>query len=251
VSRQRLGQHFLIRGSVLERIARTACPDAEPLVIEIGPGRGALTERLAARANRIIAIEIDPALVEPLREKFRSSPHITVICADALETDYGQWGPAVIAGNLPYYAATPIIEKALAAAPRHAVFLVQKEVAARLAAQPGSRTYGYLSVRTQLFAHVEELFDVAPSAFHPPPKVDSTVIRLRPHGLAAELGIADAGHFLAFVGQCFHLKRKTIRNNLAAAYGKTVLDRVPQAGQRAEQLTLLQFAELYRSLCQN
>lgn len=217
-------------------------------MIEIGPGRGALTERLAARADRIIAIEIDAALVEPLREKFRSSPGISVIRADALETDYGQWGPAVIAGNLPYYAATPIIEKTLAGAARHAVFLVQKEVAARLTARPGSRAYGYLSVRTQLLAYAEELFDVAPSAFRPPPKVQSTVVRLRPHAMAAELGIADAGNFLAFVGQCFRFKRKTIRNNLAEVYGRSALDRLSQAGQRAEELTLLQFAELYRLL---
>ncbi len=248
MSRQRLGQHFLIQGSVLERIARAACPEQEPLVIEIGPGRGALTERLAARADRIVAIEIDPALAEPLREKFRSEPRITLICADALETDLAQWGPAVIAGNLPYYAATPIIEKTLADPARRAVFLVQKEVAARLTARPGSRDYGYLSVRTQLFAHAEELFDVAPSAFRPPPKVDSTVVRLRPHNRAAELGIADSGHFLAFVGQCFRLKRKTIRNNLAGVYGKDAVGQCPEAGQRAEQLTLLQFAELYRVL---
>jgi 16S rRNA (adenine1518-N6/adenine1519-N6)-dimethyltransferase len=248
VSRQRLGQHFLIQGSVLDRIARAACPEHEPLVIEIGPGRGALTERLAARADRIVAIEIDPALVDSLREKFRSAAHIAVIRADALETDFGQWGPAVIAGNLPYYAATPIVEKALEGASRHAVFLVQKEVAARLTARPGSRDYGYLSVRTQFFADAEELFDVAPSAFRPPPKVDSTVVRLRPHDRAAELGIADAGRFLAFAGQCFHFKRKTLRNNLAGVYGKDAVGQWPEAGQRAEQLTLEQFAELYRRL---
>src|ERR1700683_4013652 len=101
-----------MQGSVLTRTARAACPEHEPLVIEIGPGRGALTERLAARADRIVAIEIDPALVDSLREKFRSAPRITVICADALATDFGQWGPAVIAGNLPYYDATPIITNA-------------------------------------------------------------------------------------------------------------------------------------------
>jgi 16S rRNA (adenine1518-N6/adenine1519-N6)-dimethyltransferase len=248
VSRQRLGQHFLSKTSVLERIASAACPEREPLVIEIGPGRGALTEVLTARADRVIAIEIDPGLVELLRQKFVGEPRVTLVHADALHTDLSQWGPAVIAGNLPYYAATPIIEKTLETAYLHAVFLVQKEVAARLTARPGTRDHGYLSVRTQLFADVEALFDVAPSAFRPPPKVYSTVVRLLPHHRAAELGIADAGRFLAFVAQCFRHKRKTLRNNLAGVYGKDALDGQPETGRRAEELTLEQFADLYGRL---
>jgi 16S rRNA (adenine1518-N6/adenine1519-N6)-dimethyltransferase len=250
VSRQRLGQHFLAKGSILERIARAACPDREPLVIEIGPGRGALTEKLLEKADRVIAIEIDRELVELLQEKFRDEPRLMLIHADVLETDLGQWGAAAVAGNLPYYAATPIIEKTLSssAALQHAVFLVQKEVAARLAARPGTRDYGYLSVQTQLLAEAEELFDVRPSAFRPPPKVDSTLIRLRPHNRAAELRINDTARFLDFVKLCFHQKRKTLRNNLAGAYGKDVLNGRPEAGKRAEQLTLTQFAELYLRL---
>jgi 16S rRNA (adenine1518-N6/adenine1519-N6)-dimethyltransferase len=255
VSRQRLGQHFLIKGSALERIVRAACPDREPperepLVIEIGPGRGALTERLLARAERVVAIEIDAALVEVLRAKFQSEPRLTVVEADALEIDLSQWGAAAIAGNLPYYAATPIIERVLSldlAMPR-AVFLVQKEVAARLAAKPGSRDYGYLSVQTQLHADVERIFDVPPSAFRPPPAVDSTVVQLLPRNHAAELEIADPARFLRFAGHCFRQKRKTLRNNLAGAYGKEAMDGWPEAGKRAEELTLEQFAELYRRL---
>jgi len=255
VSRQRLGQHFLVKGSILERIARAACPDGEPperapLVIEIGPGRGALTERLLARAERVVAIEIDPALVEVVRGKFQGEPRLSVVEADALDTDLSQWGPAAIAGNLPYYAATPIIEKVLALGPAipRAVFLVQKEVAARLAARPGSRDYGYLSVQTQLHADVERLFDVPPSAFRPPPAVDSTVIRLLPRNRAAELEIADPVRFLRFAGLCFRQKRKTLRNNLAGAYGKEAMEGWPEAGKRAEELTLEQFAQLYRCL---
>ncbi len=215
------------------------------MVIEIGPGRGALTERLAPRAKRLIAIEIDGALVERLREKFQDAEGVTILSGDALETDLDLWGSAVIAGNLPYYAATPIIEKTLGSRFLQAVFLVQKEVAARLAAGPGSRDYGYLSVRTQLFADVEKLFDVPPAAFHPPPKVESSVIRLRPRDRTRELGIPDAAGFLRFASQCFRQKRKTLRNNLAGVYGKGALDGLPEAGQRAEELTLLQFAHLY------
>lgn len=253
MSRQRLGQHFLVKSSILERIARAACPDheppqREPLVIEIGPGRGALTERLLARADRVIAIEIDAPLVEVLRTKFQGEPRLTVIQADALETDLSQWGRAAIAGNLPYYAATPIIAKVLShgATATRAVFLVQKEVAARLAARPGSRDYGYLSVQTQMHADVERLFDVPPTAFRPPPAVDSTVVRLLPRNRAAELRLGDPARFLSFAGQCFRQKRKTLRNNLAGVYGKSAMDGWPEAGKRAEELTLEEFAELYR-----
>jgi len=248
LSRQRLGQHFLAKGSTLDRIARAACPEREPLVIEIGPGRGALTERLATCAERLIAIEIDPALVQLLQEKFGGDPRVTILHADALDTALTQWGAAVITGNLPYYAATPIIEKTLAGPFRRAVFLVQKEVAARLTAAPGSPDYGYLSIRTQLFAHVEDLFDVPPSAFRPPPKVDSTVVRLEPRDRAVELGIADPTRFLSFVSQCFRQKRKTLRNNLTGLFGKAALAGLPEAGKRAETLTILQFADLYRLL---
>ena len=249
MSRQRLGQHFLAKGSILERIVRAACPAHEPLVIEIGPGRGALTEKLFAKADRVIAIEIDGELVQALREKFQDEA-FTLIHADVLETDLAQWGAAAVVGNLPYYAATPIIEKTLSAgaALQRAVFLVQKEVAARLTAHPCTRDYGYLSVQTQLLADAEALFDVSPSAFRPPPKVDSTLIRLRPRNRAAELRINDTARFLDFVKLCFHQKRKTLRNNLAGAYGKDALNGRPEAGRRAEQLTLPEFAELYLRL---
>lgn len=248
MSRQKFGQHFLIKGSILERIAVAACPAPEPLVIEIGPGRGALTDRLLARAARVIAIEIDPYLVEHLRRKFSGDARLAIIQADALATDLAQWGPAVVAGNLPYYAATPILEATLRSGPtlRRAVFLVQKEVAERVTAVPGSRDYGYLSVQTAFFADRRYLFEVKPSAFHPPPKVDSAVLRLEPHQKADEFGIHDADAFLAFVSQCFRQKRKTLRNNLAGVLGKEVLENWPEASLRAEQIPLAQFAEMYR-----
>lgn len=247
MARQKLGQHFLVRASVLERIARAACPDTEPLVIEIGAGRGALTSHLLRHAQRVVAIEIDPYLAAHLRQKFGGDGRLEVIEANALETDFGQWGPAATAGNLPYYAATPLLERVLApgVGMRRGVFLVQKEVAARVTAAPGSRAYGYLSVATQLFADAELLFAVPPAAFHPPPKVDSAVLRLTPRDRAAELGIRDPADFLRFVARCFRQKRKTIRNNLSAAYGAVVED-WPEAALRAEQIHLAQFAAMYR-----
>ena len=249
MARQRLGQHFLIRGSILERIARSACLETEPLVIEIGPGRGALTAHLLARAERVVAIEIDPYLASYLERKFTAKGSLEVVQGDATEIDLIRWGPAVIAGNLPYYAAGAILERVvrLGGGLKRAVFLVQKEAAERAAAAPRSRDYGYFSVALQFFADVELLFDVPPAAFHPPPKVDSAVVRLTPRDRRAELGITDPSAFLDFVSLCFRHKRKTLRNNLADVYGSQV-DAWPEAGLRAEQVNIEMFADLYRRL---
>jgi len=249
VARRKLGQHFLVRGSILERIARIACPEREALVVEIGPGRGALTTRLMALADRVVAIELDSYLAHRLMEQHAVGSGLEVVEGDALEVDLSQWGPAVIAGNLPYYAATPIIERALDLGPlmRRGVFLVQKEVAVRITASPGSRDYGYLSVAMQLSAEIDLMFDVKPAAFHPPPKVDSALVRIQPRDRTGELGIRDRGDFLRFVSLCFHQKRKTLRNNLAARYGAAV-DAWPEASLRAEQIDLSMFAAMYRRL---
>jgi 16S rRNA (adenine1518-N6/adenine1519-N6)-dimethyltransferase len=246
LSRQKLGQHFLIEGSILQRIAAAACPIRVPLIVEIGPGRGALTERLLKRAARVVAIELDYQLVEHLRIKFAAEPRLEVIHGDAIQTDLAQWGAAPIAGNLPYYVATPIIERTVRLRASPAVFLIQKEVAERLVAHPGSRDYGYLSVATQLFAEVRMLFQVKPGAFHPPPQVDSAVVRLEPRTDAPAL--PDVEEFLRFVGRCFHQKRKTLRNNLAPVYGKEVVDAWPEAGLRAEQIAMEGFIDMYRRL---
>jgi len=246
VPRQKLGQHFLTRGSILERIAAAACPVRQDLVVEIGPGRGALTEKLLKRAARVVAIEVDPLLVEMLRLKFAAEPRLEIVCADVLATDFAHWGRATIAGNLPYYIASPILEKVLLLNPPRAVFLIQKEVAERLVARPGDRQYGYLTVRTALFADARLLFEVKPAAFHPPPKVDSAVVLLEPR--ARDLGVPGREAFLRFVAQCFRQKRKTLRNNLAGTYGKEVVDAWPEASLRAEQIPFEGFAEMFRRL---
>ena len=244
MARQKLGQHFLIKNSVLERIAAAACPDPADLVIEIGPGRGALTGRLLKRAARVIAIEVDPVLAEGLRRVFAGESRLEIVQADVLETDLARFGRAVIAGNLPYYIASPILEKTVRLSPPRAVFLVQKEVALRLAARPGERDYGFLTVRTALFAKARRLFDVKPGAFRPPPKVDSAAVLLEPREPAP--GMDDTEGLLRFMSQCFRQKRKTIRNNLAAIHGRDLVDSWPEAGLRAEQIPLEQFAEMYR-----
>jgi 16S rRNA (adenine1518-N6/adenine1519-N6)-dimethyltransferase len=246
VARPKLGQHFLIKGSVLERIAAAACPAREDLVIEIGPGRGALTEKLLKRAARVVAVEVDAYLIEHLRQRFAAEPRLEVVHADILDTDLGQWGLGPIAGNLPYYITSPILEKVARLDIPRAVFLIQKEVAERLVAKPGESEYGFLTVHMALFAEIRLRFGVKPAAFYPPPKVDSAVISLEPR--RRDLGIADTGTFLHFVGQCFRHKRKTIRNNLGETYGKDLIASWPEASLRAEQLSPDQFAEMFRRL---
>jgi 16S rRNA (adenine1518-N6/adenine1519-N6)-dimethyltransferase len=244
---ERLGQHFLHRTSLLRRIAAAACPRQGDQVIEIGPGRGALTEHLLEGARRVIAIEVDRRLADHLRERFQGDGRLTVVEADVLSTDLSQWGPVSVAGNLPYYITSPVLEKVLnlGSLLKLGVFLVQKEVADRLTADPGSRHYGYLTVRTKLLARPEALFRVPPSAFRPPPKVDSAVVRLTPCPAG---DLPNVEEFLGFVGDCFRHKRKTLRNNLAGIYGKGVLEAVPEASRRAEELSVEQFKDLYGRL---
>ena len=219
------------------------CPDGEDLVIEIGPGKGALTEKLLQRSGRVVAIEVDPYLVEHLRQKFEGETRLQVIHGDILHTDLAQWGVAPIAGNLPYYIASPILEKSVRAGAPRTVFLIQKEVAHRLVAKPGARDYGYLTLQTALFADTKMLFEVKPGAFKPPPKVDSAVVMLTPHG--RDYGITDRERFLKFLSHSFRQKRKTLRNNLFGVYGKEVVDAWPEAGMRAEQIPIEQFAEMF------
>jgi 16S rRNA (adenine1518-N6/adenine1519-N6)-dimethyltransferase len=159
--------------------------------------------------------------------------------------DWSQWGAGVLTGNLPYYIATPIISLYLRQPGllSQAVFLVQKEVAERITAKPGTREYGYFSVECQFLAQTEYLFTVPPGAFRPPPKVDSAVIRLTPR---PELAVRDIDNFLAFVSICFRQKRKTLRNNLREAYNPAP-DIAPWANRRAEELTVEEFVDLYRA----
>ncbi len=239
VARPKLGQHFLTARGILARLAEAACPAREPLVIEIGPGRGALTEFLLERADRVVAIELDPALAAGLRQRF---PQVEVVEADVLATDLGHWGPATLAANLPYYITSPILERIfrMGAALRRAVVLVQREVAQRLVARPGTRDYGFLTVQTQCFTTPEILFRVPPAAFSPPPKVESAAVRLVPRP-----PVEDVAGFLEFAGRAFRHKRKTLRNNLLPFCGRQV-ESWPEARLRAEQLALEQLVALYQ-----
>ena len=241
-----LGQHFLSNSTILERIARAACPAPVDLVVEIGPGKGALTQHLLNHASRVVAIEIDNILVQYLANKFKDEPRLTVINQDVLKADLGAWGPATIAGNLPYYITSPILDKVFAAgeAWQRAAFLVQKEVAERITAKPGSRDYGFLSVQTQSNAFAKILFSVGRGAFSPPPKVESAVFALD----RVPPPVEDLPGFLKFASAAFRHKRKTLRNNLLERYTREQLDLVKIGSKRAEQLSIPELAAIWKQL---
>ena len=222
-----------------------ACGEYTRRVVEIGPGRGALTRHLLPRTEELHAIELDAALAEHLRAKFASESKLHVHLSDVLAADLAQWGPAHVAGTLPYYITSPIIEKFLGLDDRFpdGVFLMQSEVAERLAARPGTRAYGYLSVATQLVCEVQLVCKVPPSAFVPPPKVESGGVRLERKNSVPE----DLPELLRFVSRCFTQKRKTLRNNLRPYYGEAA-DALAEAGKRAEQLAVSQFVEVLGKL---
>ena len=188
-------------------------------------------------------------MVQYLRQKFATQiaeGRFELIESDILKADLTQWGPAPIAGNLPYYITSPILEKVFATGPvwTQAVFLVQAEVATRICAGPGSRDYGYLSVLVQAQAKPERVCEVPAAAFRPPPKVESAVVKLTPY----ESGIEDIPKFLKFASVCFRMKRKTLRNNLSTAYPKEVVDALPEAKLRAEQLPVSELVRLSKVL---
>ncbi len=250
MARQKLGQHFLVSGKALERIAQAACGEGVPLAVEIGPGKGALTELLLLRAEHVVAIELDPELARHLTGRWFKDPRIDILEANALHVNWSSWGAGILVGNLPYYVATALITRYLRAPGllTHGVFLIQKEVAERITAKPGTRDYGYLSVECQYLAHAEYLHTVPPGAFRPPPQVDSGIVRLTPKPVDSARPESFAKDFLAFASACFRQKRKTLRNNLAGLYDREVLAATPELGSRAEQMNVPQLVELYDRL---
>lgn len=219
--RKRLGQHFLTDPRILARIADALALAPNETVIEIGPGRGALTDQLRDRAARVIAIELDRDLAAHLRARYAGDARVTIVEQDVLDVPLGSvaGGPYALVGNVPYYITTPILFHALEPPrPSRAVFLVQREVAVRMAAEPGSREYGALSVNLQALARVETLFTIAPGAFHPPPSVDSAVVRVTP--LAEPLVAPELeARYRDFVQDAFALRRKQMRRVIRTITG--------------------------------
>ena len=237
--RKSLGQHFLNDRRILERIADALELSGDETVIEIGPGRGSLSEFLVPRARRLILIEYDRALATLLRDRYAATQSVEVIEADVLTVDLGAvaGGPFRLVGNVPYYITTPIIFHALERPrPDRAVYLVQREVADRIVSAPGSKEYGALSVNVQAVATPKLLFRVAPGSFHPPPKVESAVVRLdpRPDPL---MDAAMEPVVRRFVIDAFGMRRKQMRRILRSLWSLEV-----EAADR-----LLEIADVYPS----
>ena len=217
-ARKRFGQHFLHDPAVVQRIALAVAPlPGEPLV-EIGPGTGVLTSVLLDAVPRLHAVEIDRDLAGGLQQRF-AGRGLSVHLADALRFDFAALaegsGTLRVVGNLPYNISTPLLFHLLGMREsiRDMHFMLQREVVTRLAAPPGGRDYGRLSVMVQLHCEVEPLFRVGPGAFRPPPRVESTVVRLRPHGVLA-LETRELPVLAAIVTRAFGQRRKTLRNAL-------------------------------------
>lgn len=255
--RKSLGQHFLSDRRILGRIADALALTGQETVIEVGAGRGALTDLLASRARRVIAIEYDRRLAPLLRERFAAAPAVSVLEADVLDVDLGALagGPYVLAGNVPYYITTPILFHALAVPrPDRAVYLVQREVAERVVAAPGTKAYGALSANVQAIARAELLFRVPAGAFHPPPKVESAVIRVTPRADPV-VGLEEEEAFHAFVKAAFGMRRKqmvrVVRElfHLSAAAAEEMLARARvERALRVESLGPEELARVLRSV---
>ncbi len=255
--RKSLGQHFLNDPRALGRIVDALQLTGVETVLEIGPGRGALSERLVPLAGRLVLIEYDRALADLLRQRYAGVPAVEVVQADVLTADLGALagGPYVLVGNVPYYITTPILFHALERPrPERAVYLVQREVADRLAAPPGSRVYGALSVNVQAVAIPEFIAPVPAGAFKPPPKVESAIVRIVPREPPAVTAGEEAG-FRKLVQDVFGMRRKQMRRILRsvaaldAERAETVLRAVgidPEA--RPETLSPDAFASLLRAL---
>ena len=270
VKKPKLGQNFLADVGAAEQIVDALGDVSNSVVVEVGPGKGALTQVLARRAHRLIAVEIDRMMSTELRFKYRMQPQVEIIEADVLKLDFRTVlnrtiGPlndlrplkpakARVIGNLPYYITSDILLRLFEFHDQFdvIVIMVQREVADRIAAKPGSRDYGLLSATAQLYTHVEKLFTLAPGAFSPPPKVHSSALRLTVAPRFEELQV-NPSEFINFLKLAFGMKRKTLLNNLRGRYPEEqVRAALKEAGARAdvraEALPLEKSAEVFRKL---
>jgi 16S rRNA (adenine1518-N6/adenine1519-N6)-dimethyltransferase len=265
-AKKSLGQNFLVDGQVIEKIVRAVEPSAGETIVEIGAGMGALTAHLIEKTGRLVAIEFDADLIPKLDEKFGASGNFTLVEGDALRIDLcSEIAPAQrarVVANLPYYISTAILQRLLEqrACVPEMVLMLQREVVDRITAAPGESERGFLSVLVEAYAEVEKLFDVAPTAFRPVPKVWSTVIRLRTRERLA-FEVKDETLLWQLVSAGFAQRRKTIFNNLRSA-PEDLRRRVESTGgaerllaaaaieprRRAETLTLEEWSRLSASL---
>jgi 16S rRNA (adenine1518-N6/adenine1519-N6)-dimethyltransferase len=247
--KKNLGQHFLTDKGVIEQIVHSVDAKPDDVLVEIGPGQGAITFPLLKRHGRLTVIEFDRDLITPLSEAAHPLGELTIVHKDVLKVDFDKLageGRIRLVGNLPYNISTPILFHVLEHCEhvQDMHFMLQKEVVDRMAAAPGSKVYGRLSVMLQAVCDVMPLFDVPPHSFNPPPKVDSSVVRLIPKQ-RADIGIDDPKLFEAVVRDAFSQRRKTLRNALSKQCGSEQLQAVGIKPElRAEQLSVGKFIEL-------
>ena len=246
--RKRFGQNFLHDQSVLQRIDHAIRPKPTDHIVEIGPGLGALTQYLIEGAGQIIAVELDRDLIEPLTTRFGSQ--LTLHNTDALKFDFcslaSEGEKLRIIGNLPYNISTPILFKLFEqrACIKDMHFMLQQEVVVRIAAVPGSKSYGRLSIMAQYYCQAESLFHVPPGAFNPPPKVHSAIIRLTPHSHPS-VEVTDLKQFENVVRQAFSQRRKTLRNTLKKLISaEQIIELDVDHTLRPEQITIEQYAKI-------
>ena len=274
-ARKSLGQNFLSDARVSRRIVDAVSPQPDDIIIEIGPGTGALTRLLTERSGFVLAIEIDSRLVEELRQSLPAT-NLSIIQADVMRVDWNEligkaqalWRDAHadqsaqprirVVANLPYYISTPIIEKLIGAgdAITDMTLMLQKEVVNRITSPPGTKEYGYLSVLVQFYCTATKLFEVPPAAFSPAPKVESAILKLVVRERPA-VDVLNETKFIALVGAAFAQRRKTILNNLKAAqpalnFTRDIAPALDESGidprRRAETLTMEEFGALYKAL---
>ena len=249
--RKRFGQHFLKDPGVIDAIIQTVGATKSDTVVEIGPGLGAITRSLAARAGTLHAIELDRDLIAQLRHEYAAAANVTVHEADALRFDYSSLGESLrIVGNLPYNISTPLLFHLLnyrdCIVDMH--FMLQKEVVDRMAASPGSKSYGRLGIMLGCHFQIDALFDVDREAFDPPPKVTSAVVRLAPLP-AGTYAINDEERLSRLVATAFSQRRKTIRNSLSKVVDESQLvDAGIDPGLRPEAISIADYVRLANTL---
>ena len=246
-ARKRFGQHFLTDPGVVDAILRAIGAQADDVVVEIGPGQGAITSELAAAAGHLHCIELDRDLVRQLRSRYDRETNVSIHEADALEFDYCSLGSSLrVVGNLPYNISTPLLFRLLDH--RHCIvdmhFMLQKEVVDRMAAAPGSKAYGRLGIMLGCYLEVESLFDVGPGSFDPPPAVMSAVVRLRPLP-PGTYRIEDEDLLRRTVATAFSHRRKTLRNALKPVASESELRELGiDPGARPERLPVSAYVDL-------
>lgn len=251
--RKRFGQHFLTDQTTIEQIVAAIQPQGSETIVEIGPGQGAISSPLAEFSGRFHAIELDRDLAVVLANKFASQANVTIHEADALDFDFTNLGDDLrIVGNLPYNISTPLLFRLVEF--RHVIkdmhFMLQKEVVDRMAAPPGNKTYGRLTIMLGCYMEIEALFDVPPSVFTPPPKVTSSIVRLRP--LPDDIHeINDHGKLSSIVAEAFSQRRKTLRNALKASATEEQLIAAGMDPQsRPERATIADYVALANQVAQ-